>query len=1053
MQGLHSLKSCLHLRVAPRWRYLQCLLLLSFCSGAMFAQVGTSVKISGKVISAQENRPIPGANILVQGTNTGSTTNSTGEFSLEVPSSNSILNISSVGYKTLEVNVNRQTKLEIYLEEDISDLDEVVVVGYGEMKKTDLSSAQVSISAAEIKRTVNTTIDQALQGRAANVYVTSNTGKPGGGVSVNIRGISTLSGNTEPMYMIDGIQIIPSTSSTSSNILASINPDDVESLQILQGPSAQAIYGSRAANGVVVITTKRGKAGETKISYSGLYSVQDVPKLLPTMNLREYATYQNAVDKINGFTPTPEFADVSVLGEGTNWQRELFQPAPMQKHQISLSGGNEKTTFYFSTEYLQQEGIAIQSGFRRYGLRLNLENKVRSWVRLGSNLALSGTNEKLSITNDDLINTAISQSPAVAVRNADGSFDGPSQTQFRLSNPVALASINDNRYRRIVGLGTLFAEVSFLKYFTFRSEINGNVEFGNSYQYYPSYEFGGFVNTTTTSNRGSSNSLYYNFNQLLRFNRKIGKHDLGLMASHEAQKSTYESLYGNRQGFISNNIQELNNGDAKTATNNSGKGAWAMESYFGRLNYIFNNKYILQATLRADGSSVFGNNNRWGYFPSVSGAWRISQENFLQDLKFISDLKLRAEYGITGNQNSPGLAIYSAMQPWATPWGTGFLAGNFSNPEFKWEETKTYNFGFDFHAWKNRLEIIFDTYFRETDNLILALPLPNYLGTNGQGSISPPIVNLGAMKNNGFGITINSVNLEGKLTWRSGLSFSFDRNKLTKLYVESSIVDRSPWFMNQFIARSVIGQPVWQFYGYQQEGLFQNLAQVQGSAIPENNVISAQQGTWVGDFKFSDLNGDKVINEKDRTFIGNPWPKFSFGMSHSFSYQNFDLSIFLNGVYGNQIFNYTRYLNSNPNGSGPGRGFFKEVANFAQVSSNNAADNPALVNPDATVPRIIPADPNGNNRPTDRYVEDGSYLRVKNIQLSYTLPKGLLKNLPLRSLRLTGGVQNAFTFTKYQGYDPETGTFTHRDGFTMVGVDYGRYPTSVMYTFSLGADF
>lgn len=1051
MQGLHSQKNCLPLRIALRWCCV--VLILSICSSSLLAQVGSSVKISGKIISAQENRPIPGANILVQGSNTGTTTNNEGEFSLEVPSSNAVLSVSSVGYKTLEVNINRQTKLEIYLEEDISDLDEVVVVGYGEMKKTDLSSAQVSISAAEIKRTVNTTIDQALQGRAANVYVTNNSGKPGGGVSVNIRGISTISGNTEPMYMIDGVQIIPSTSSTSSNILASINPDDVESLQILQGPSAQAIYGSRAANGVIVITTKRGKAGETKVSYSGLYSIQDVPKLLPTMNLQEYATYQNAVSKVNGYGEVAEFADVSILGEGTNWQKELFQPAPMQKHQLSMSGGNEKTTFYFSTEYLQQEGIAIESGFRRYGLRLNLENKVRSWMRLGSNLAFSGTNEKLSITNDDLINTAISQSPAVAVRNADGSFDGPSQTQFRLSNPVALASINDNRYRRLTGFGTLFAEISFLKYFSFRSELNGNVEFGNSYQYNPSYQFGGFVNTTTTSNRGTSSSLYYNFNQLLRFNRKIGQHDIGLMASHEAQRSTYESLFGNRQGFISNNVQELSNGDAKTATNNSGKSAWAMESYFGRLNYMFNNKYILQATLRADASSVFGTNNRWGYFPSVSAAWRVSQEGFLKDLKFLSDLKLRAEYGITGNQNSPGLAIYSAMQPWATPWGTGFLAANFSNPDFKWEETKTYNFGFDFHAWKNRLEIIFDAYFRETDNLILALPLPNYLGTNGQGSISPPIVNLGAMKNNGFGVTINSVNLEGKLTWRSGLSFSLDRNKLTKLYVESSIVDRSPWFMNQFIARSVIGQPVWQFYGYQQEGLFQNLSEIEGSAIPENNVVSAQQGTWVGDFKYTDQNGDKVINEKDRTFIGNPWPKYSFGMSHNLSYKNFDLSIFLNGVFGNDIFNYTRYINSNPNGSGPGRGFFKEVANFAQVSSNNAADNPTLINPDATVPRIIPADPNGNNRPTDLYVEDGSYLRVKNIQLSYTLPKGMLKNLPLRSLRLTGGVQNPFTFTKYQGYDPETGIFTHRDGFTMVGVDYGRYPTSVMYTFSLSADF
>lgn len=1036
--------------VCGRWLLVLIYLLSSWVLQANAQQVSKK-RITGKVVTGQDYQAIPGANVLVKGTSTGTTANDKGEFVLDV-ASNAILVISSVGYQSQELKVNGRSKLVVTLQEDVATLNEVVVVGYGEMKRTDLSSAQVSISANEIKRTVNTTIDQALQGRAANVYVTSNTGKPGGGVSVNIRGISTISGNTEPMYVIDGVQIIPSTSSVSSNALAGINPDDVESLQILQGPSAQSIYGSRAANGVVVITTKKGKAGETKISYNGLYSVQQLPKLLSTMNLQDYAIYQNTVSQVLGQTPIAEFADPSLLGEGTNWQKELFQVAPMQKHQITLSGGNERTTFYFSTEYLKQDGIAIQSGFERYGLRLNLENKVRNWLKLGSNLSFSGSNEKLSITNDDLINTALSQSPAVAVRNADGTFDGPSQTQFRLSNPVALASINDNRYRRLMGLGTFYTEINLLKDLVFRTELNGNIEFGNTYQYYPSYKFGGFVNTTTTSNRGSSTSIYYNLNQLLRYNHRFGKHDLGMMVSHEAQHSSYESLSGSRQGFISNNVQELSNGDAKTATNNSAKSAWAMESYFGRLNYSFNDKYILQATLRADGSSVFGANNRWGYFPSVSGAWRVSKESFMKELHFIDDLKIRAEYGITGNQNSPGLAIYSAMQPWATPWGTGFLTANFSNPDFKWEETKTYNVGFDLHAFKNRLEIIFDAYFRNTDNLILGLPLPNYLGASGNGSISSPIVNLGAMENNGFGVTVNTVNLEGTLGWRSGLTFSLDRNQLTKLYIESSIVDRSPWFMNQFIARSVIGQPVWQFYAYQQEGLFKTIDEVKNSAIPENNVINAQQGTWVGDFKFSDLNGDGVINEKDRTFIGSPWPKFSFGVSNSFSYKNFDLSIFVNGVYGNSIFNYTRYVNTNPNGSGPGRGFFKEVANFARVSSNVMADNPRVLNADATVPRIIPADPNGNNRPTNRYIEDGSYIRVKNIQLAYTLPKQLLKNIPVKSLRLTAGVQNAFTFTNYTGYDPEVGTYTG-NGSTMVGVDYGRYPSARMYSFSLSADF
>ncbi len=1027
--------------LSQQWKFV---IVMTLALLVQLSNVSAQVrKVTGKVLSGQDSQPVPGVTIRVKGSTVGTTTNSKGEYSIDA-NANATLVFSSVGFKAQEAKVGTRSQIDVALSEAASDLDEVVVVGYGQMKKTDLSSSQVTVGAADIKRTVNTTIDQALQGRAANVYVTNNTGKPGGGVSVNIRGVSSISGDTDPLYVIDGVQILPGSNGAASTPLASINPDDVETINVLQGPSAQAIYGSRSANGVVVITTKKGKSGQTKISYSTMYATQQVPKLLPVMNLRQYAAYDNIYKTAIGSPLNPLFADPSVLGEGTNWQKELFSNAPMSKHQLSMSGGNEKTTFYLSGEYMKQDGIAILSGFDRYSFRTNLDNQATKWLKVGTSIALSGTSEKLSVTDDNLINTAITQSPDVPVRDAEGNYGGPPQKQFALSNPVALANINQNTFKRTMGLGSLYAEATFLKDFVFRTEVNTNLEFTNSYKFNPTYSFGGVTNAIATSSRASNKSLYWSLNQTLRYTKKIQAHDFAIMLGHEAQESNWESLSGAASGFISNNISELSLGN--TTSSNSSKGSFAMESYFTRLNYQFNDKYILQLAMRADASSTFGANNRWGYFPSVSGAWKISKENFMKDITFVDDLKLRVEYGLTGNQSAGGNTIYSALTPISTQWGKGYLTGNIANPDFQWESTKTLNFGFDFHALKNRLEVIFDIYSKNTDNLILQMPLPSYMGT---ATVSSPFVNIGAMENKGFGISVNTVNVEGRFRWKSGVTFSMDRNKLTKLYTESSIVDRSPWFMNNFISRSVVGQPLWQFYAYSYDGVFQTLDEVKNSPIPSTSKVDQYQGTWVGDVKFKDINGDGVIDEKDRSLVGSPWPDFVFGISNNVSYKNFDLSIFIQGTQGNSIFNYTRYNNGAPGRSGPFRGALQETADFAKLS----ADGTTLSNPGTNVPRVTITDANGNNRPTTQYIEDGSYIRVKNITLAYNVPNAWLKATPIKGLRLTGGVQNALTFTKYSGYDPEVGTFKDQNGYNMVGIDYGRYPSTRMYTFSLSADF
>jgi TonB-dependent starch-binding outer membrane protein SusC len=1036
-----------------------------------------TIKVSGKITSGEENQPVPGASILVKGTSVGTTSNSKGDFTIDVPA-NGILNISSVGMENQQVNVGGRTKINISLTENVLALDEVVVVGYGSASKRLLSGAQTNIGETELRRTVNTTLDQALQGRAPNVYVSSNSGKPGGAAAIYIRGLSTINGNTQPMYVIDGVQIVPQDaprqgigSDGQSNILSSINPDDIESMNVLSGPSAQSIYGSKAANGVIVVTTKKGKTGEAKVNFTTMYNFQGLPNQLPMMNLREYATYSNAWAKAVGSGYNFEFADPSILGEGTNWQSALFKTAAMKKQQFSISGGTDKTTYYISAELMNQEGIAPNSGFDRKSIRMNVESKLRNYLKVGTNLSVSGTAEKLSINEDNVISTAIQQSPNAPVYNPDGSFGGPQDVipgrySAQITNPVALAYTNSNNFNRITTFGTIYADLSFLKNFTLHGEFNGN--FGNDTRaiFRPSYSFGGnaitsgAVNPISTSERYSGNNYYWSTNQRLNYSKKfLQKHDVSLTVGHEAQYGFYEQLSGRVTGFTNNALPELSLGDPKTSLSGSTRDDNSQESYFTRLNYVYDDKYIFQATYRADASSYFGPNNKWGYFPALSAAWRVSKEPFMQSITAISDLKIRVEMGTTGNQYY-GKNTYAPLSTSATQSGQGFLAGRFPNPDIKWENTQTYNVGFDLHLLKDRIQVVFDAYMRKTTDLITDLPLPAYAGTSGQGGIGAPVVNIGDMENKGLGISINTTPIQGNsakgLTWKSGFNISFDRNKLLKLNTDRAIIDRFPWF-SRVISRSIVGQPLFQFYGYQSDGLIKDYRDLTTAALP-TNVHIAPGEAWVGDIKYTNLDKTEyydpvlgksvqVIDDKDRTFIGNPWPKFTFGITNNFSYKGFDLSIFMQGVYGNSVFNQLKFDNSAFRNYI--HGAYKDVINFARPSGNTLNETLTLLNPGTTVPRIAYSSYGNGGRATNQFVEDGSYLRVKNIQLSYSIPKVILnKYLPINGVRLTTGVQNAFTITNYTGYDPEVGTSAGVPGF-----DNGRYPSSRMYTFSASFDF
>ncbi|MFI5187417.1 MAG: SusC/RagA family TonB-linked outer membrane protein, partial [Chitinophagales bacterium] len=644
------------------------------CLGAFFSFLMISsglvaqnipLKITGRVVSAVSGEPVVNATVTVKGTNISTITDASGNFSIMAAKGKKLV-ITSVGHVLKEVTITANS-IDVRLEQEYRNLNEVVVVGYGKMKKTDLSSSQLTVTSADIQKTVNTSIDQALQGRAANVYVTQSSAQPGAAASVLIRGFNSLTQTSQPLYVIDGVQFKPNEISDDpynhpsgySNLLSGLNPDDIETINILQGPAATAIYGAVGANGVVMITTKRGKEGQTKVGFSTLFTVQDKPKHIAVMDLPQYANFRNQMAAAGGLPSEVDFSDPSVLGKGTDWQNAMYRRTLLQKHSIALSGGTEKSHFYLSGEYFNQEGIVPGSGFTRYSTRINLDNEARSWLKIGINMTASQTKEKVNTINGGIIQLALQQNPAVPVKNPDGSWGGPATTQFQYTNPIMIANIYNDYNKSSAVIGGIYANINPIKGLVWYNEINGSTQYYNYYSFHPGYTAGGYIvpQSAATSDRTASNNYWWGLNNRLQYDITIHKHAISAMVGHEAQKYQGESLSGGRTNFITNLNQELSGGDASTISyvrNNSGKYWGSQESYFGRVNYVYNDRYILLGTFRADGSASFGPNNRWAYFPAVAAAWRISQEDFMKNISAINDLKLRVEYGVSGNRSING---------------------------------------------------------------------------------------------------------------------------------------------------------------------------------------------------------------------------------------------------------------------------------------------------------------------------------------------------------------------------------------------------------------
>lgn len=1063
--------------------------LLLFAIVAMFGvQVWAQERtITGRVTASEDGSPVPGVTVLLKGTNRGTTTNLTGDYSIRVPQAGAILQFTFVGKIAQDIPVGSSNTLNVVMRPDLVGLDEVVVVGYGTAKKSDLTGAVSSVTAEKLRGTVTTNIDQALQGRIAGVQVTQNSGQPGGAASMRIRGSSSITGSSEPLYVIDAIPFQGDGTTVAGfdwaggangqnkiNPLSTINPADIVSIEVLKDASASAIYGSRAANGVVLITTKHGKAGEAKVTYNGYYAIQSLAKKLPMMNLSEFADYQLEVNKDLNLTPNERYLDPTLLGKGTDWQDEIFRNAGVMSHQLSVTGGTDKTSYAISGGYFNQDGIVIGSNFNRYTTRMNLSTQLKDWLKVGGNLSYAKTNEKITLNDggDGVIIQALNMAPDVPVKDMNGEYAGPESMFAASYNPVAEALQRNNTMARERIMANVYGDATLLKNLTFRSEFGIDNNAGLNLAFHPTYRWGALVNTENQLRVRTEKSFFWIWKNYLTYNLTFGtNHSLTAMLGTEAQRSDWEGTQVTKKNFTSNDIQVLSQGDDKTSSTNGWKDASSLASYFGRFNYNYGDRYLATFTLRADGSSKFGPNNKWGYFPSGSIAWRISNEKFMKNVEAIDNLKLRLGYGLVGNQ-AIGTYLYgSSLTTIKTPFGTAYRMEKISNPNLKWEATAQYNIGIDLSMFYGRLNVTLDLYDKQTKDMLLQLSIPSYLGGTGWDDISAPYANVGKMENKGVELSINTRNImREKFTWSTDLTFTLNRNMVKELDTENRVYFNNLYWYSEFQTACMTRAtyPIGVFYGYQTEGFFKDQQDILDHAVQivdptskttedpnGKNLVDKNAGVWIGDVKFKDLNNDGVINTDDQTVIGDPNPDFTFGFNNSFTFGPFDLSVYLNGAYGYDILNYSRVVTEGmTNLYGNQSAAVLDRARVALKDPSGSDLDPAnvyLANPDCTLPRPTTTDNNRNNRMSDRFIEDGSYLRIQSASLAYTIPQKFTQRIKIDRLRVYVTGQNLLVLTNYSGYDPEIGAFNQNS--RMQNIDMGRYPTPRMVSFGIDVEF
>ena len=989
-----------------RLRMMVCLIgmLLPMC---MFAQ---QITVQG-VVKDQTGETVIGASVMEKGTTNGTITGIDGDFSLNM-SPNGTLVVSFVGYKTQEVQVKGQKQLQVVLSEDAEMLDEVVVIGYGTMKKSDLTGAVSSIGNKDIKDSPVSNLGQAIQGKISGVQIV-DAGKPGDNVSIKIRGLGSIN-NCDPLVVIDGVP--------TDLGLSSLNMADVERLDVLKDASATAIYGSRGANGVVMITTKRGTEGKGKLAVSANYSFQNATNVPSLLNAAQYAELSNDMMVNSGRNPNPEWANPSELGAGTDWMDELLRTGVMQNYTVSYSGGNEKSHYYVSGGFLDQSGIVKSVNYRRFTFQSNSDAQVLKWLKFSNNITFSADTKKSGSYN---IGDALKALPIYPVKNEDGSWSGPdgnSEWYGSTRNPIGPTELNKSQTDGYNFLANLTAELTFTKWLKFKSTFGYDAKFWFIDNFTPMYNWKPTPTEETSRYKSDNKSFTYLWDNYFLFDHTFAeKHRVGLMAGMSAQWNTNDYLNAQKNVFMFDNVHEMDNGEEMYAIGGN-ETEWALLSYMARVNYSYEDRYLLTATIRRDGSSRFGKKHRWGTFPSVSVAWRASQEKWFPKNDYINDLKVRAGYGVTGSQASVGnysyLASYNtSVYPFGISSGnqTALVSSTLANPYIHWEEVAQTNIGFDASLFNSRVMFSFDAYLKETRDMLVKASIPI---TSGFEDTTTTYTNAGKVRNQGIEMSLHTINLTGELGWETNLTATYNKNKIKDL--NSDV----PYYINQinnsYVTMLAKDYPINVFYGYVTDGIFQNQSEV--------NTHAVQPGAEPGDIRFRDLNNDGVINDSDRTVIGNPNPSWLFSMNNSLSYKGFELSVFLQGIAGNKIYNANNIDNTGMAAA------YNQTTDVLKRWQGEGTSN--------SMPRAVFGDPNQNTRVSDRFVENGSYLRLKNITLSYTFPKQWLQKAQIENARLSLSCENVATITGYSGFDPEVG---------INGIDQNRYPIS--RTFSLGLNF
>ena len=1024
----------------------QYFILLFLCCSTFLLQAQQAVK--GTVLD-ETGQPSIGVSVLEKGTSNGTITDLNGQYELQVKDRDAILIFSFIGYSTQEITVGNQSIIDVSMEEDIAELEEIVVVGYGTQLKKEVTGAITKVKAEDLEDLPVVRIENSLQGRTSGVRVTSNSGQPGEGATVRIRGTTTI-GNSDPLYVVDGVPV--------RGGIDYLNQGDIESIEVLKDAASASIYGARSANGVVLVTTKSGKSKDKiSVNYRADYGVQAPWKKLSLLNATEYATLMNESSVASGGAIL--FDDPQSLGEGTDWQDAVFNTsAPRQNHELSLEAASNKSNYYMSFAYFDQEGIVsdAQSRYQRFTARFNSNHKISKYVTVRNTLSYArvrgvgvSTNSEfgsplsrainidpitpLLETREEVLNTSVFQNFPV-VTNEDGIPYGISDlVTSEVLNPVAALAVQEGYGWSDKVVGNITLELNLFDGVKFISRAGADLAFWGGEGFTPVYYLNAANRVDINRyNRSQNRGIFWNWENFLSYNKSFGDHTIGLLAGTTAERNSGQGIGGSIQNIPVDNLEDASLAFSTPVESQSYYGFEYLNtlvSYLGRFQYNYQQKYLLSATLRTDGSSRFGSNNQFGYFPSVSLGWIVSDENFFTNSGTVNFLKIRASWGVNGNDQIGDFRFVSTVggaRNYTFGLGDQLVNGvspnAIANPDLRWEQTTQSNIGFDAKLFK-KFDLTVDFFEKETTDMLLDIAVPGYVGNAG------PIGNIASMSNKGVEIELGYKNKVGDFRYSIVGNVSYIENEVTDLGPDKEFLPGqrfSPQGLE--VTRTTVGMPIGFFFGYKTDGIFQTGEEVAGYINADGSPI--QPDAQAGDFRFVDVNGNGVIDPDDRTFIGDPTPNWTYGLTFDLAWRAFDLKMFAVGVAGNKIFKATRR-------------FDLQMANMTA----DALDRWTGEGTSNTYPRLVMNDPNQNfSRSSDFYVEDGSYFRITNLQLGYTVPRSTIEKVGLSKLRLYISANNLLTITEYSGYDPEIGGGSF-------GVDRGIYPTPRFFLFGINARF